>query len=61
MTNAAIRSIAPWYGAKRTIASWIVEELGSHGAYWEPFCGSMAVLLINGPSFAARERNGRLF
>ncbi len=38
-------SIAPWYGAKRTLAPLIVEELGPHVSYWEPFCGSMAVLM----------------
>ena len=39
-----IKSIAPWFGGKRTMAPMIVEELGPHAAYWEPFCGSMAVL-----------------
>lgn len=37
-------AIAPWFGGKRTLAPTIVEELGDHGAYWEPFCGSLAVL-----------------
>jgi DNA adenine methylase len=40
-----IRSLAPWFGGKRTLAPRIVEVLGPHRAYWEPFCGSMAVLL----------------
>lgn len=40
-----LSALAPWYGAKRTMASTIIEELGKHIAYWEPFCGSMAVLL----------------
>lgn len=40
-----IGSLAPWFGAKRTIASSIVEVIGPHQVYWEPFCGSMAVLL----------------
>ena len=40
-----ISAIAPWYGGKRTLAPTIVGELGAHRAYWEPFCGSMAVLL----------------
>jgi DNA adenine methylase len=40
-----IAALAPWYGSKRTLAPTIVEELGKHRAYWEPFCGSMAVLL----------------
>lgn len=40
-----ITAIAPWFGSKRTLAPRIVAELGEHSAYWEPFCGSMAVLL----------------
>ena len=44
-----IRAIAPWFGGKRTLAPWIVTELGDHRAYWEPFCGSMAVLLAKPP------------
>lgn len=40
-----ITAIAPWFGAKRTLAPRIVELLGPHTSYWEPFCGSMAVLL----------------
>lgn len=40
-----ISAIAPWFGSKRTLAPTIVKELGKHSAYWEPFCGSMAVLM----------------
>lgn len=40
-----IKAICPWFGGKRTLAPRIVAELGEHRAYWEPFCGSMAVLL----------------
>lgn len=36
--------LAPWFGAKRDLADTIVSEFGPHKAYWEPFCGSMAVL-----------------
>jgi len=39
-----ITGLAPWFGAKRTLAPTIVRLLGKHHAYWEPFCGSMAVL-----------------
>ena len=39
-----VRSIAPWFGGKRTLARRIVGQLGSHVQYFEPFCGSMAVL-----------------
>jgi DNA adenine methylase len=39
-----VRAIAPWFGGKRTMAPAIVVELGKHGQYFEPFCGSMAVL-----------------
>lgn len=44
-----ISSLAPWFGAKRKIAAQIVEIIGSHRVYWEPFCGSMAVLLLKPP------------
>lgn len=44
-----ITAIAPWFGGKRTLAPVIVQELGKHRAYWEPFCGSMAVLLAKEP------------
>lgn len=40
-----ITAIAPWFGAKRTLAPQIIAALGTHRSYWEPFCGSMAVLL----------------
>lgn len=40
-----VSAIAPWFGSKRNLAPTIVETLGRHRAYWEPFCGSMAVLL----------------
>ncbi len=39
-----ITSLAPWYGAKRALASRIIEHFGEHQVYWEPFCGSMAML-----------------
>lgn len=41
--QAEITAIAPWFGAKRNLADRIVESVGKHVAYWEPFCGSMAV------------------
>ncbi len=40
-----IASIVPYFGGKRTLAPAIVRELGEHRAYFEPFCGSLAVLL----------------
>lgn len=40
-----INAIVPWFGSKRVLAPRIVEVLGKHTAYWEPFCGSLAVLL----------------
>lgn len=40
-----IKAIAPWFGAKRQLAAHIIELMGEHKAFWEPFCGSMAVLL----------------
>ena len=41
-----IKALAPWFGAKRNLAPRIVQMLGPHSVYWEPFCGSMAVLLV---------------
>lgn len=40
-----IKALAPWFGGKRNLAPRIVQLLGKHSVYWEPFCGSMAVLL----------------
>ncbi len=45
-----IAAIAPWFGGKRTLAPEIVVQLGKHTQYFEPFCGSMAVLLAKTPS-----------
>lgn len=45
-----VRSIVPWFGGKRSLASQIVAELGPHAQYFEPFCGSMAVLLAKPPA-----------
>jgi len=42
--KAKITAIAPWFGGKRTLAPKIVQQLGKHTQYFEPFCGSMAVL-----------------
>lgn len=42
---AKISAILPYFGGKRTIAPAIVKEIGKHSVYWEPFCGSLAVLL----------------
>ena len=33
------------FGAKRTLAARIVEVVGKHSVWWEPFCGSLAVTL----------------
>ena len=47
--TAKITALSPWFGAKRNLAQTIVGELGPHRVYWEPFCGSMAVLLAKPP------------
>ena len=49
-SGAAIGALVPYFGAKRTLAPAIVEELGPHVAYWEICCGSMAVLFAKEPS-----------
>ena len=38
-------SILPYYGGKRSMAPHIVQELGPHHAYFEPFCGGLSVIL----------------
>lgn len=42
--------LAPWFGAKRKLAPYVVERLGPHDSYIEPFCGSMAVLFAKARS-----------
>lgn len=44
-----IKAIAPWFGGKRNLAPQIVDLIGTHRVYWEPFCGSMAVLMVKPP------------
>lgn len=39
-----IKALAPWFGGKRTMADDIVEQLGTHTQYFEPFAGSLSVL-----------------
>lgn len=51
-----ITSLAPYFGGKRTMAPEIVRQLGSHRCYWEPFAGSMAVLLAK-PSCSSETVN----
>jgi DNA adenine methylase len=45
MPKMKIKALAPWFGGKRTLAPAIIKLLGDHQVYWEPFCGSMAVLM----------------
>lgn len=45
MTNAPIKALAPWAGGKRKLAKRIVELLGPHDAYYEPFVGGCSILL----------------
>jgi len=45
MSTPAIGALAPWFGGKRTMAKRIIDTIGKHTAYWEPFCGSMAILM----------------
>ena len=40
----------PWFGSKRTLAPEIVKHFGPHDTYYEPFCGSCAVLFAKSPS-----------
>lgn len=47
--SAAITALAPWFGSKRKLAKEIIGELGDHRVYWEPFCGSLAILMNKEP------------
>ena len=40
-----IGALAPWFGGKRTLTPDIVEELGKHRMYVEPFAGGVSVIL----------------
>lgn len=53
---AGLNAIAPWFGSKRSMGPEIVEELGQHRAYFEPFCGSCAVLFAK-PEVSAETVN----
>ena len=44
-----IGALAPWFGGKQNLAPRIAAELGPHAAFWEIFCGSMAVTLAKQP------------
>ena len=45
-----VRALVPYFGGKRTLAPDVVAELGRHTQYFEPFCGSMAILFAKEPS-----------
>lgn len=45
MSKRPITAVAPWMGSKRQLARRIIHQLGPHKSYFEPFCGSMAVIL----------------
>lgn len=40
-----VSAVLPYFGSKRTLSKRIVETIGDHSVYFEPFCGSLAVLL----------------
>lgn len=45
MPEMIIKSIAPWYGSKRTLAPRIIEQFGDHKSFADSACGSCAVPL----------------
>lgn len=45
-----VGALAPWFGGKRTLAPAICVELGRHTQFFDPMCGSMAVLFAKEPS-----------
>lgn len=40
-----IKAAIPAMGSKRALAATIIEELGAHSAYWEPFFGGLSIVL----------------
>ena len=50
LEDMKINALVPWFGGKRTLGETIATELGQHTQYFEPFCGSMAVLFAKKPS-----------
>jgi len=50
MFEMTIKSLAPWFGGKRMLAPAIIKELGKHEAYFEPFCGGLAVIMQKSPA-----------
>lgn len=45
-----VKALLPYFGGKRTLAPRIVAELGPHTQYFEPFCGSLAVIFAKKPA-----------
>lgn len=45
-----VKATTPYFGGKRTLAPDIVQQMGEHTQYFEPFCGSCAVLFNKKPS-----------
>jgi DNA adenine methylase len=44
MSEPNLSALLPYFGGKRTLAPRIVAEFGPHDGFFEPFCGSCAVL-----------------
>lgn len=45
-----IGALAPWFGGKRTLAPDIVQQLGKHTQYFEPFAGGLSIIFAKPPS-----------
>lgn len=47
--DVKIKALAPWAGAKRTIADRIIAMGGEHRVYWDICAGSLSVILAKPP------------
>lgn len=50
MIDAPIKAMLQYYGGKRSMATKIVDALGFHRSYFEPFCGGISIIFSKPPA-----------